>query len=321
MIKQAALACCKLYISESRNAKALETIEKASRAYPHVSLLNVFEDKDYNRVGYTLVSPCSSVPDENCQGVVKAGSISSPLQGAVLSMVAAAVQVINLEGHCGTHPRLGVVDHICFHPLGEDSLQQVASLARAVADDIGTTLKVPTFLYGAAHHENRTLDSIRRALGYFRPNCKGQWEGLASVPLSLSPDSGSSQVSSRTGVVIVGACPWVVNYNVPILSNDLLTGRRIARQVSARGGGLPAVQAMALLHGDKGMEIACNLLDAKSVGPVKVQDEVASLAEKEGLKVEQGYLTDHLEDKILESALQSLKLASGNNFTKTSDGN
>ena len=31
---------------------------------------------------------------------------------------------------------------------------------------------------------------------------------------------------------------------------DLAGGRRIARAVSARGGGLPSVEAMALPHGD-----------------------------------------------------------------------
>ncbi|GLJ22813.1 hypothetical protein SUGI_0429990 [Cryptomeria japonica] len=297
MLKQAALACCKLYVSESRNAKTLEAIGKAAKGHPLSSLLNVFEDKDYNRVGYTLVSHLE-------HGI----SLSSPLQEAVLGMAKTALQYINLEEHGGTHPRLGVVDHICFHPLGEASLSQVASLACSVAAQIGTTLNVPTFLYGAAHHENRTLDSIRRELGYFKPNREGQWVGLASVPLSLSPEFGPCQVLPRTGVVVVGACPWVVNYNVPIVSSDLVIGRRIARKVSARGGGLPGVQAMALLHGDKVMEIACNLLDAKSVGPDKVQAEVSLLAEKEGLKSEQGYLTDYSEDQILEAACRRLKL-------------
>lgn len=305
-MKQAAVACCKLYISESRNAKALEAVEKAAKAYPHAAaLLNAFEDKDYNRVGYTLVFPFSSSQQQQA---------SCTSQNTVLRMVRAALQTINLEGHSGTHPRLGVVDHICYHPLGDASLHQAASLARSLAVEIGLSLKVPTFLYGAAHHENRNIDSIRRALGYFKPNHEGQWVGLASGPLSLSPDYGPSQVLSSTGVVIIGACPFVVNYNVPILSNDLVKGRRIAKKVSARGGGLPDVQAMALLHGVKGMEIACNLLDAKNVGPDKVQEEVASLAEKEGLIVEQGYLTDYSEDQILATALQRLNLTEKDNL-------
>lgn len=133
MMKQAAVACCKLYVSESRNAKALEAIENAARAHPHsAALLNAFDDKHYNRVGYTLVFPFSSSQQQHS---------SCPSQDTILGMVRAALQAINLEGHSGTHPRLGVVDHICYHPLGIASLHQVASLARSLAADIGLTLK------------------------------------------------------------------------------------------------------------------------------------------------------------------------------------
>ncbi|KAF9589698.1 hypothetical protein IFM89_027268 [Coptis chinensis] len=55
-------------------------------------------------------------------------------------MVKAALETIDLESHCGSHPRLGIVDHICFHPLAQTSLDQAAWLARSVAADIGSNL-------------------------------------------------------------------------------------------------------------------------------------------------------------------------------------
>jgi len=48
------LLCCKIYISDSRNAIALQEIESTFRAHPKAPLLHVFEDREYNRVGYTL---------------------------------------------------------------------------------------------------------------------------------------------------------------------------------------------------------------------------------------------------------------------------
>lgn len=48
------LACCKIYISDTRNAAALQEIESTFRAHPEAPLLHVFEDHEYNRVGYTL---------------------------------------------------------------------------------------------------------------------------------------------------------------------------------------------------------------------------------------------------------------------------
>ena len=124
------LGCCKVYISESRNRRALESIERAAKLIPEALIINKFEDETYNRVGYTVVSKLSQEP-----------SLSCPLRIAVLSMVKAALESIDLESHSGSHPRLGVVDHICFHPLLSASLDQAASVAKSLAADIGHSLQ------------------------------------------------------------------------------------------------------------------------------------------------------------------------------------
>ncbi|PIA55022.1 hypothetical protein AQUCO_00800036v1 [Aquilegia coerulea] len=290
------LACCKVYISESQNKLSLESIERAAKLYPRVAIINKFEDEAYNRVGYTLVSELAPMPS----------AASNPLKEAVFSMVKAALETINFESHCGTHPRLGVVDHICFHPLAQTSLDQTACIAKSLAADIGSNLQVPTFLYGAAHQEGRKLDSVRRALGYFKPNLKGnQWAGgLESETLPLKPDAGPPRASREKGVAVVGATRWVDNYNVPIFSADLAAVSKIARQVSERGGGLPSVQAMALAHGENITEVACNLLDPTRVSAEQVQLEVERLAKGKGLSLGTGYFTDFTQEKIIEKYLK-----------------
>lgn len=125
------LTCCKVYISESRNALALESIEQAAKLFPEAPIINRFKDENYNRVGYTLVSRF----DPNYS------SEATSLKNAVLGMVKAAFDSIDLSSHCGTHPRLGVVDHICFHPLTRASLDQVADLAKSAAAEIGRRLQ------------------------------------------------------------------------------------------------------------------------------------------------------------------------------------
>lgn len=127
------LACCKLYISESRNVIALESIERAAKLHPEAKITNVFKDEVYNRVGYTIVSHFNPLSSSL--------NASSPLKKAVFSMVKAALEAIDLELHSGTHPRVGVVDHICFHPLAQASLAQAAGLAKSVAADIGHNLQ------------------------------------------------------------------------------------------------------------------------------------------------------------------------------------
>ena len=79
----------------------------------------------------------------------------------------------------------------------------------------------------------------------------GQWEGFdcpAACPAGFEPDFGPGRINPHTGVVAVGATPWVVNYNVLLTTFDLAVARKIARAISARGGGLPKVQSMALIH-------------------------------------------------------------------------
>ncbi|GAY60389.1 hypothetical protein CUMW_201640 [Citrus unshiu] len=284
------LVCCKLFISESRNLAALDAIERAARLDTETVIVNKFEDRIYNRARYTLVSYV--VHDST------GTAIYSPLQQTIIAMADAAYGAINLETHSGAHPRLGVVDDIVFHPLARASLDEAAWLAKAVAADIG----MPVFLYAAAHPTGKPLDTIRRELGYYRPNSMGnQWAGWTMPEiLPERPNEGPIQVSPARGIAMIGARPWVALYNIPIMSTDVAATRRIARMVSARGGGLPTVQTLGLVHGEDSTEIACMLLEPNQVGADRVQNRVEKLAAEEGLDVEKGYFTDFSPEMIVE---------------------
>ncbi|KAF5202562.1 hypothetical protein FRX31_007849 [Thalictrum thalictroides] len=60
---------------------------------------------------------------------------------------------------------------------------------------------------GGAHQEGRKLDSIRRVLGYLKPNLEGnQWVGGPEFEtLLLKPDVGPHRASRDKGVAVVGA--------------------------------------------------------------------------------------------------------------------
>lgn len=293
-MKQSMLLGCKLYISESRNKEALDSIERAAKLDPETVIVNKFEDRAYNRVRYTLVSYVAH-DSTGCP-------IYSPLHHTLIAMAEAAYEATNLEFHYGAHPRLGVVDEIAFHPLARASLDEAAWLAKTIAADFGNRFQVPVFLYDAAHPTGRALDTIRRELGYYRPNFNGsQWAGWAqSENLPQKSDEGPTTVSRARGITMIGARPWVVTYNVPIMSTDVSSARRIAQMVSARGGGLPTVQTLGLVHGEDSTEIACMLLDPNRVGVDRVQSRVEMLAAQEGLDVEKGYFTDSSQEMITE---------------------
>ncbi|KAG5068396.1 hypothetical protein JHK85_000773 [Glycine max] len=290
------------FVSESRNNATLNAIERAARSNPETVIVNMFHDRAYNRARYDLVSYVL----HDCTG----NPIYSPLHQTVIAMAEATFNAVNLEFHEGAHPRLGAVDDIVFHPLGHASLDEAAWLAKAVAADIGNRFSVPVFLYAAAHPTGKELDAIRRELGYYRPNSRGsQWAGWAMPEtLPLSPDEGPNVVSRAKGITMIGARPWVTLYNVPILCTDVSVARRIARKVSARGGGLPTMQTIALVHEDS-TEIACMLLDSKQVGADRVQNRVEMLAAQEGLDIEQGYFTDISPEMIVEKYMKLINSA------------
>jgi hypothetical protein len=84
-----------------------------------------------------------------------------------------------------------------------------------------------------------------------------------SCAIHQTLDYGPAQVPPEAGICMLGAVPWVCNYNVPIRvkpsaessgsgSGDeylMAAAKRMAKRVGERGGGLAAVQAMALPHG------------------------------------------------------------------------
>ncbi|XP_006650273.1 formimidoyltransferase-cyclodeaminase-like isoform X2 [Oryza brachyantha] len=286
--------CCKLYISESQNAKVVDAISHIVQKDPEVVLLSKFEDDHYNRVRYTLAS---YIVNDSSTGEVKL----SPMRRVLLEMTETAFSTINLEMHTGTHPRIGVVDDMSFHPLNQATMEDAAQLAKMVASDIGNGLQVPVFLYGAAHPTGKSATAVRRGLGYYQANYMGiQWTGqvLPDI-LPMKPDEGPDHVSRERGAMMIGAAPLPLSYNVPVLSKDIPTVRRITRRVTGRGGGLPTVQALALSHGDDCTEIAC-FMDPDHVSADQVQRQVEQIAAEQGLEVDKGYFTDFTKDRMLE---------------------
>eukprot|EP00887_Chlorella_sp_A99_P002863 scaffold6.g2863.t1 len=288
-----------VYISEGQDAAMLSRLEAEARraAGARVALAHLFVDRPYHRSNFTLTSAC---PDS--------------LAGAVLALARAALALVDLQRHAATHPRLGAVDHISCHPLadaGGAPLQACAPaaaalVARSVARQLGSA-GLPVYTYGAAHQHQRPLDDIRRQLGYFKGAASGQWEGLlgggaagaedssnssrgggavqrgGSLELAVRPCFGPGVSSAASGVCCIGAIPLIINYNV-----------------SERGGGLPAVQAMALRHATV-IEVACNLLDARQSSPADVLVRIEQLAAAAGVEVGGGYVTGKTAEQLLQT--------------------
>ena len=170
------------------------------------ALVHVFVDEPYNRTGFTIAGLSSSVLEqEEGEGEEDTGAEAaarapppplSSVPAAVALLAGEALRLVDWRAAGGSHPAIGVVDHVAIHALfpgpsaggggggggGDAGAAEASAAARRVARALGR-LGVPTYLYGGASASasasaaaggaaadappGRKLAEVRRALGYF----------------------------------------------------------------------------------------------------------------------------------------------------------
>jgi glutamate formiminotransferase len=281
---------CVPNFSEGRRPEVVEEIVRAVRAIDDVTLLDYSRDETHNRSVVTF-----------------AGS-AEPVVRAATAAVGRALELIDMEQQTGAHPRIGAVDVIPFVPLGATRMEECVDLARRFGEQIARTFELPVYLYGEA-----ALRPERRRLAEVR---KGQYEGLKAdigTDPERDPDYGPKRLHPRGGAVAVGARKPLIAFNVNLASDDIGIARQIAEAIRESSGGLPAVQAMAVLLENPGepryAQVSMNLVDWERTGIGRVVDEIRHLARKSGVDI------DHCEliglapaGALLEVAAETLGL-------------
>ena len=213
---------CVVNVSEGRDLGAVELIARTAGR----ELLDLHADADHNRSVLTLAG-----------------------EDAARAVAAAAVLALDLRGHTGAHPRLGVVDVVPFVPLGRATLDDAVAARDRFAAWAGHELGVPCFCYGP----ERSLPELRRRA--FR---------------DLDPDVGPQVADPRTGAICVGARPVLVAYNLWLAAPDLERAKVVAAELRS-----PAVRALGLAVGAH-VQVSTNLVDPLRVGPLEVYEQVAA---------------------------------------------
>ena len=86
----------------------------------------------------------------------------------IAKLAAHACTELDLRQHRATHPRLGTVDHISWHPLGTGAatLAGAAEMATSAAAMLSQLVPdLPIHLYGAASSTGARLRDVRRDCG------------------------------------------------------------------------------------------------------------------------------------------------------------
>ncbi len=249
--------------SEGRDAGVIEQLENALTAIQGVALLDRHRDEDHHRCVLTV-----------------AGSVES-MEEAAFSVVAQAVELIDLKHHTGQHPRLGACDVLPFVPLSGSTMEQCVRLAHRVGERIGRELRLPVFLYEEACERpfRQRLEQIRKG------GLVALMKRMATGP-AWAPDFGPAEPHPTAGVVVVGARHPLVAFNVVLQSYDVSLARDIARSVRASNGGLPAVKAIGLaLKSQCCVQVSMNLTDYRQTPVHLAFDAVKRAAALKGVAV------------------------------------
>lgn len=221
---------CVVNISEGRDRDVLTLLADAAGD----DLLDLHSDPHHHRSVFTLLGT-----------------------DAPRRLARVATRELDLGGHDGVHPRLGVVDVVPFVPLFgatlDDAVRARDDFARWSADELG----VPSFLYGP----ERTLPEVRRRA----------WRDLV-------PDVGGG-AHPTAGAMCVGAREVLVAYNVWLEDPDAVRAREVAARV--RG---PHLRALGLQVGDR-VQVSMNLVAPERLGPDAARDAVAAHAAVAGCEL------------------------------------
>jgi glutamate formiminotransferase len=209
--------------------------------------------------------------DHNRSFVTIAGAPAAVLESAVRG-VGKAVDLIDLTGQQGVHPRIGAADVIPFVPISGIKLEQCVMLARQAGLEIWRRFGVPVYFYEAAasRPDRANLDDVRR----------GEFEGLRDAvrkEASRRPDLGGPGLHPTAGACAVGARKFLVAYNIYFDSPDVATVRAIAREIRSGSGGLHGVKAMGVMaHGRA--QLSMNITNFEATPVSQVYSAVSRLA-------------------------------------------
>ncbi len=245
-------------VSEGRDAA---TIAKIGEAFGAAALLDVHSDPDHHRSAYTLAG------------------VPGGLALAVARGAAKAVELIDLAGHDGIHPRVGSLDVAPIVYLQPADRGAACAEALVLADRLGDDLGLPVFLYGELA-SGRTRAQLRQG---------GPAELTRRIQAGeLRPDFGPSRLDPRTGAVLVAARPPLVAFNVELRAPARLADAQAIAALIREGGteGLAGVRAIGLwLQGPGLAQVSTNVEDHRVTPLAAVLEAVARHAEPAGAEL------------------------------------
>ncbi len=276
---------CVPNVSEGRRREVLDRLTEACGP----CLLDVHVDADHNRSVFTL-----------------AAATSDEIEHCAVELADAVVRDVDRSWPEGVHPRLGALDVVPFvAPSGTpDARASAVRTAQYFAGWLADAHDVPTFLYGDADPEERSLPRLRR-----------------DAFVRRAPDFGPAEPHPTLGATAVGARPVLVAVNCELTRDDVDLARRIAHDVRESGGGFSGVRALGFdLASRRTAQVSMNLTDLSATGLEEACAQVARLARAEGADVARIELVGLLPRDELEHCGPAFRRRAGIGDEQTIEG-
>ena len=242
---------CVPNFSEGRDKDVIESIVKSMELVENVKVLDVDSGKDTNRTVVTIV-----------------GDPMAVLESAFIGIKTAS-ELIDMNKHQGTHPRMGATDVCPMIPVSEVSDEECINLTKTLGKRVGEELKIPIYLYEkSAQYKKRTKLPIIRS---------GEYEGLAkklSDP-EWKPDFGPSVMHPQAGATVIGCRDFLIAYNINLNTKDTRLATDIAFELRELGRSkrIPNPNSKNLLDGEivrhddgKPVKVPGMFKDVKAIG-------------------------------------------------------
>ena len=269
--------------SEARRPKVVEAILSAIAA-TGVTVLDHHSDSDHNRTVITYVGTPEAVEEAAFQAIKKAADL------------------IDLNQHSGTHPRMGATDVVPFVPISGVTMEECVAMAHRLGERVGKELGIPVYLYeeAATRPDRVNLENIRR----------GQYEGIkAEIETNpeRKPDFGPARLGPA-GATVIGARHPLIAYNVYLTTDDISIAYAIAKKIRQSSGGLPAVKALGMLV-DGRAQVSMNLTNFRQTSVATVVEEIRKEAKKLKTAIHHSELVGLIpQEALIDSAVSALQL-------------
>lgn len=278
---------CVPNFSEGRDRTVVDRIVFEITKVDSVKLLDVEMDPNHNRAVVSFVVSYDRAVEAAFAGIRK------------------AAELIDMTKHKGEHPRFGASDVIPFIPITDTTTEDCVKLAHELGKLVGEELSIPVYLYSSAAklERRKNLEEIR--------NKSFQYEELSAAigEEEWKPDFGPAKIG-KAGASIIGARDFLVAYNVNLNTKDIATGKKIARALRARDGGLAFVKALAFYLEDRGMvQISMNLTSFRKTPIYRAYEMVKLEASRYGISTAESEIVGLVPlDALVQSAEFYLQL-------------